>query len=265
MEARAPEAASRYSVEVPAYAPAGARSAAAEFVERSDPPKIRVVVRKRPLNQKVRGSGCTGCLEHKQVCSKGHLPQCAYGRSSRMRICPAAYLQPCCAQLRLTQLNTGKLCTQRHRVSGTVLCLCAKGSTRERCAHKVGPEPEHVCWPKSGGCMAGVHAQQGARCDRKRSGARRTRWRWTWGRRAWSSTSPAPRRASPARLVTSLAWAVASCCARALLSHGTLHHSLVDQQALRQVGSFSGVVNQNEPCFLVCYRAILGCYVGLPA
>ena len=74
VEARAPEAASRYSVEVPAYAPAGARSAAAEFVERSDPPKIRVVVRKRPLNQKARGSGCTACLEREQVCSKGLSP-----------------------------------------------------------------------------------------------------------------------------------------------------------------------------------------------
>ncbi|KAK9821120.1 hypothetical protein WJX81_000795 [Elliptochloris bilobata] len=38
--------------EAPAYAQTGFRSAAAEFVERSDPPKIRVVVRKRPLNQK---------------------------------------------------------------------------------------------------------------------------------------------------------------------------------------------------------------------
>jgi hypothetical protein len=37
-----------------AYAQAPAQSAAAEFVERSDPPKIRVVVRKRPLNQKAR-------------------------------------------------------------------------------------------------------------------------------------------------------------------------------------------------------------------
>lgn len=32
----------------------GYQSAAAQFVERSDPPKIRVVVRKRPLNQKVQ-------------------------------------------------------------------------------------------------------------------------------------------------------------------------------------------------------------------
>ncbi len=37
-----------------AYAQTPAQSAAAEFVERSDPPKIRVVVRKRPLNQKAR-------------------------------------------------------------------------------------------------------------------------------------------------------------------------------------------------------------------
>ena len=39
--------------EAPAYAQTGSQSAAADFVERSDPPRIRVVVRKRPLNQKV--------------------------------------------------------------------------------------------------------------------------------------------------------------------------------------------------------------------
>ena len=31
-----------------------------------------------------------------------------------------------------------------------------------------------------------------------------------------------------------------------------------------RVGSLSGVVDQNELCFLVCYRAILGCHMGLP-
>ena len=49
-----PHAQSWSGTEAPAYAQASFQSAAAQFVERSDPPKIRVVVRKRPLNQKVR-------------------------------------------------------------------------------------------------------------------------------------------------------------------------------------------------------------------
>ncbi len=49
-----PHAQSWSGTEAPAYAETGYPSAAAQFVERSDPPKIRVVVRKRPLNQKVQ-------------------------------------------------------------------------------------------------------------------------------------------------------------------------------------------------------------------
>ena len=49
-----PHAQSWSGTEALAYAQTSYQSAAAQFVERSDPPKIRVVVRKRPLNQKVR-------------------------------------------------------------------------------------------------------------------------------------------------------------------------------------------------------------------